>query len=1026
MIRLSLLALAVTLAVPASAHPGSAPVDSPAAPAPARQGVVAGTVRDAATGETLIGAAVRIEGTSLGDATDENGSYRLSQVPSGPQILIATYIGYREQRIEVTVPEGGTLELDIELALDVFEGQEVTVSAQAEGQRAAINQQLSSNTIVNVVSEEKIQELPDANAAESIGRLPGVSVQRSGGEAGQITLRGLSGAFANITVDGISVAASGAESRSVDLSAISQGSLSGIELFKALTPDKDADAIAGSVNLVTRRAPKYRQIRVTALGSYNELTNDLGQYDTNVRYGQRFFNDVFGVQLTGNLEQRNRSSQELDPDFRKEVDPETNATIEYLIDGLNLEYTDETRRRSGVGGIFDVNTPEGGFVKLSTIYNHTSRDYITSARNYIGSGDEAIFFSARDREQSIDLLTSALTGENYLLGMEATWGASYARSASSNPFDYELAFTEPSLTREGEVVAGTQAVPLDVRRDIDNPERLIPFALNNFEAAYLYSGRFRTEESSDTDLSAYLNLSRDYTAGASISGEFKVGGKYRDKSRSRDRTEVLAPYYVEAFPGFVRLADGTVVPKDYSTTTFGELDRNGSLILATNFLNATPRNEDLYGGRFNLNPILDRDAVRAWWEYDRNGFADAAGRSPEYDPNDEASIFLYDIAERVTAGYAMNTIKLGERVTWIAGLRLEHENNDYLSRYARTELSGFPTPTARPGAIRDTTSAFSETVWLPNTHLLVRATDWLNVRLAVYRALARPNFNQRLATVSVRQSGLFFPGNSVTLGNPSLRAAKAWNYEVNTSFYGPRIGLFSVSAFYKDIADYYQVIDGLPFNGNEVFELYGFDYRRPDQNTAQFGLTAPFNSPRPTTVLGLEVEHQTSLGFLPGALSGFVLGYNGTVIRTRTVVPAVRTEETFVERPPFPPVRQVRFIPTETDQKLQEQPNFIANLSLGYDYRAFSARVSMAHQARFYTSFSDGVSSDASLRGGFTRWDLAFKQAIGTRASLLLNVNNLTGVEETRLRYNQPLDQTLVNASQIYGTTVDLGLRIDL
>ncbi len=36
---------------------------------------------------------------------------------------------------------------------------------------------------------------------------------------------------------------------------MSQGSLAGIELYKTLTPDQDADAIAGTVNLVTRKAP---------------------------------------------------------------------------------------------------------------------------------------------------------------------------------------------------------------------------------------------------------------------------------------------------------------------------------------------------------------------------------------------------------------------------------------------------------------------------------------------------------------------------------------------------------------------------------------------------------------------------------------------------------------------------------------------------------------------------------------------------------------------------------------------------
>ena len=62
--------------------------------------------------------------------------------------------------------------------------------------------------------------------------------------------------------------------RGIDLSTISQGSLAGIELYKALTADKDADAIAGSVNLVTKKAPSERVLRFDAKGAYNKLNND--------------------------------------------------------------------------------------------------------------------------------------------------------------------------------------------------------------------------------------------------------------------------------------------------------------------------------------------------------------------------------------------------------------------------------------------------------------------------------------------------------------------------------------------------------------------------------------------------------------------------------------------------------------------------------------------------------------------------------------------------------------------------------
>lgn len=980
------------------------------------QGTIRGVVTDSLGGGTLPGANVFVMDTALGAATDIDGAYRIQRVPAGAYTVRVSYVGYETRMIPVTVADGQTVELDVALRSSTNLG-EVVISGQLEGQQQAINQQLSSNTIVNVVSEEKIQELPDANAAESIGRLPGVSVQRSGGEANQITLRGLSGAFTNVTVDGVKLSPTDAASRSVDLSAISQGSLAGIELFKALTPDRDGDAIAGSVNLVTRRAPVARELRVDVLGAYNELAGDVGQYDADFRYGERFFGGALGLQLSGNLERRNRSREEYDPSF----DCSFNDFTVCQIDDLQLDYTDETRTRRGAGAIVDVGTPDGGFVKLSGLFNQTTRDFITYGRNYPTPGD--LFYTARDREQSIRLFSSALTGENYLLGFNTTWGASVSRSESDFPFDYELAFTEPSTTApDGTPISGMAPVPVDVRRG--QPEGIIPYALNNFERAYLYSAFSRNEDAYDEDLAAYLDLEREYTLGATLRGAFKVGGKLRSKSRGRNRTEIFSPYYNEPFPRFVQTADGAIVPKDFSGTAFEDLVLfNNRLILATNFLGDEVRTEDLFG-RFTLSPVLDRDLVRAWYELNINGFTDEAGRNAEYEENLEPAVDYYDITERVSAAYAMNTFDLGRRATLITGVRVEREDNDYASRFAPTGLQGVPVPT---GAIRDTTSAFEQTVWLPNAQLALRPTDWLTVRAAAYRALARPDFNNRLANAVARNNGFFFPGNSITLGNPNLRTATAWNYELSTSFFGPRLGLFSVSGFYKEIDDYFQVINGLSYTGNAVFDSLGIDYRSPYGDNVRYQLRVPFNLDETTTVYGLEVEHQTNLSWLRGPLSGVVLGYNFSVVRSSTYVPRVRVETTYIERPPFPPIAQVSYVPYEQEQKLQEQPDFFANVSLGYDFRAFSARLSVFHQDRYNTSFAGNERTGFdNLRSGYTRVDLAFKQAVGERVRLLLNVNNLTGVEESALRYSSFLDRTFVNDSEIYGTTVDFGFRLDL
>ena len=91
----------------------------------------------------------------------------------------------------------------MQLSPEAIMGEEVVITMQAKGQRAAINQQLSSNAITNIVSSDKIREVPDVNAAESIGRLPGVSLRRSGGEGNQVVVRGLSPQYTIVEVDGV-------------------------------------------------------------------------------------------------------------------------------------------------------------------------------------------------------------------------------------------------------------------------------------------------------------------------------------------------------------------------------------------------------------------------------------------------------------------------------------------------------------------------------------------------------------------------------------------------------------------------------------------------------------------------------------------------------------------------------------------------------------------------------------------------------------------------------------------------------
>src|SRR5688572_18302901 len=66
-------------------------------------GSISGRVQNEATGQYLNNARITVKGTALSVLTDEFGSFRISQVPSGPATIQAFYSGLDPQEVTVNV-----------------------------------------------------------------------------------------------------------------------------------------------------------------------------------------------------------------------------------------------------------------------------------------------------------------------------------------------------------------------------------------------------------------------------------------------------------------------------------------------------------------------------------------------------------------------------------------------------------------------------------------------------------------------------------------------------------------------------------------------------------------------------------------------------------------------------------------------------------------------------------------------------------------------------------------------------------
>jgi outer membrane cobalamin receptor len=150
-------------------HPVSA--RSEGDPRTPRGATVSGFISDAETGETLVGATVRVKGTAIGVATNKSGFYSIVELNAGTYTLIATFIGYKKQEVAVELGEQSSKKLSIKLVPEAVKSNEVVV----EGNRFDTDREISISHIS--ITPEQIQQIRiggEADVFRSIQYLPGV------------------------------------------------------------------------------------------------------------------------------------------------------------------------------------------------------------------------------------------------------------------------------------------------------------------------------------------------------------------------------------------------------------------------------------------------------------------------------------------------------------------------------------------------------------------------------------------------------------------------------------------------------------------------------------------------------------------------------------------------------------------------------------------------------------------------------------------------------------------------------------
>ncbi|HYE94628.1 MAG TPA: TonB-dependent receptor [Rubricoccaceae bacterium] len=233
----SLRALRLRFALPLGVFVGAL-VLAPAALAQTT-GKITGRVTDAATGETLPGVNIVVEGTTVGAATDIDGEYTIIGIRPGTYTVVASYVGYATQRTEnVRVSVDLTTEVDFRLGEEDIQGEEVIVQADAE----LVRPDLTSAEFR--VTSEQIESLPVQELGDVLTAQAGVTTSGGG-----IHIRGGRSKEVAYFIDGVRVTDSYDGSQAVVIEN------DGIEELQVIAGTYNAEygqAMSGIINVVTK------------------------------------------------------------------------------------------------------------------------------------------------------------------------------------------------------------------------------------------------------------------------------------------------------------------------------------------------------------------------------------------------------------------------------------------------------------------------------------------------------------------------------------------------------------------------------------------------------------------------------------------------------------------------------------------------------------------------------------------------------------------------------------------------------
>ncbi len=900
------------------------------ATAQAQMGSLRGTVRDDDSGERLSGANLLLVGTTIGTSTDLDGEYRIEDIPAGTYDVRVSFLGYETEVIpEVIIRADDTKKLNVELepaaGMASFRIDDFVVSAERvlSTQVAIITERMRAITIGDGISAEQIAKSPDGTSSDVLKRVTGLSVV----DNKFVFVRGVTDRYNVTWLDGVPATSTDTSSdrRSFTFDVVPASLLASTVVVKTATPDLPGDFTGGLVQLNTRDIPEEAQLSVSASTAFGE---NLARGTTMRSQGSD--TDWLGIddgirELPDSLKGRELARALPNTWGLVEGDAPVNGSY-------SLSY----------GNRFDIGREDGrnvfGFLmggKYSSGYEEY--DYLRRVEDAGGGG----------------LPRENIEGTAY--GYKVLWSGmlnmSYA-PARNHRFTARALYVQSAKEelREGVGQVSHDASGNGEKHQIEWDER------------------------------ARLDL--------------QVGGTHRFGRAGGPRLEW------KAFG-----SESSAYEPDRKYATYDQ-NAYGYMLLKADERTWIDLDEETSGGRADLTwPFGDASfktgvfAERRNRAYEVSAFSSDPAQIDLWDPDNWwitatpiDSIFVSDNFQEGKLGFTERDRYSGEYEGWhdldawygMVDVPFTIDKYDFrVTGGLRIESSDQRVQSYK--ATGDTIlSVINETDLLPSVNFTYMPTEWMNVRLAYFRSVNRPELREMAPVVYHDHSA----GQNYQ-GSANLDRAVIQNYDIRLEAFPESDEVIAVSYFYKDIENAIE------------------DSLHPD--TSYRNIRRPFNSDQGHNQ-GFELEVRKSLGFIADFLGNLSVTANYTYVDSEIEYIQSRTDSTG------------QIIRTRKTRPLVGQSPWTVNIGLLYSIEEWGTTVNVLYnrfgERLMAVTLNDGANIYEAEREVL---DLAVTQELWNFAELKFAAKNMTGSDIVETQGELRTDHLVDERNPEY--SVSLGLK---